>query len=113
MPSYVGITYDNPSNGYLQTQLKGSMDIDCPTWMDWFHGGLQFQVEHHVWPRIPRHRLRDVRTILIEFCKEHSLEYNEKTFLAANKALISRLQEVAKTTKSFSELFGDSINLRG
>ena len=47
-------------DGFLVTQLKGSLDVDCPPWMDWFHGGLQFQVEHHLWPKIPRHNLRTV-----------------------------------------------------
>lgn len=26
------------------TQLNTTMDVDCYRWMDWFHGGLQFQV---------------------------------------------------------------------
>ena len=26
------------------TQLNTTLDVDCYRWMDWFHGGLQFQV---------------------------------------------------------------------
>ena len=26
------------------TQLSTTLDVDCYRWMDWFHGGLQFQV---------------------------------------------------------------------
>ena len=113
MPTYSGVTYDNCANGFLQTQLKGSMNVDCPEYMDWFHGGLQFQVEHHLWPKIPRHNLRTVRTMLIPFCKEHDLEYHEDTFLRCNQQMLRRLKEAAKHTKTFSELFGDSWNMVG
>ena len=35
------------SHKWVEMQLNGTMDIDCPRWLDWFHGGLQFQTEHH------------------------------------------------------------------
>ena len=113
MPTYSGVTYDNSANGFLQTQLKGSLNVDCPRWMDWFHGGLQFQVEHHLLPKIPRHNLRTVKPMLIAFCKEHGLEYHQASFVDCNKLMLSRLKETAKHTHSFSELFGDSWNMNG
>jgi delta8-fatty-acid desaturase len=113
MPAYSGVTYDNCDNGFLQTQLKGSLDVDCPPWMDWFHGGLQFQVIHHLWPKIPRHNLRTIKPMLIAFCKEHDLVYNQATFVKCNQMMLGKLKETAKHTRSFSELFGDSWNMKG
>ena len=113
MPVHTGVTYDDSSNGYLRTQLRGSMDIDCPTYMDWFHGGLQFQAVHHIWPRLPRHNLRRVKDMLISFCNEHKLEYKQVPFLEANVMVIDKLKETSKSTKSFSEFFSDSMNLNG
>ncbi|KAJ0971498.1 hypothetical protein J5N97_019457 [Dioscorea zingiberensis] len=40
-------------NDWFEKQTMGSLDIACSPWMDWFHGGLQFQVEHHLFPRLP------------------------------------------------------------
>jgi Fatty acid desaturase len=48
----------NGTAGYYEWQALSTMDVDCPTWMDWFHGGLQFQLEHHLFPRVPRRHLR-------------------------------------------------------
>ncbi|ONM41438.1 Delta(8)-fatty-acid desaturase 2 [Zea mays] len=45
---------------WFQKQTRGTLDVACPPWMDWFHGGLQFQVEHHLFPRLPRCHLRRV-----------------------------------------------------
>jgi delta8-fatty-acid desaturase len=113
MPVHTGVTYDDSSNGYLRTQLRGSMDIDCPVWLDWFHGGIQFQVVHHIWPRLPRHNLRRVKDMLIAFCKEHKLEYKQVTFFEGNAMVIEKLKETSKSTKAFSEFFSDSMNLNG
>mmetsp|Transcript_20635 Transcript_20635/g.25518 ORF Transcript_20635/g.25518 Transcript_20635/m.25518 type:complete len:482 (+) Transcript_20635:121-1566(+) len=113
MPTYSGTTYDGCDNGHLQTQLKGSLDVDCPEWLDWFHGGLQFQTPHHVWPRMPRHNLRKAQSILMSFCKQHGLEFNCLPFLQANYTVFKTLRETGKTTLTLSELFTDGFNLVG
>lgn len=43
--------------------------------MDWFHGGLQFQIEHHLFPRLPRHNLRKVQAMVEPLCIELGLDY--------------------------------------
>ena len=47
---------------FLLSQLATTMDIECHPWLDFIHGGLQFQIEHHLFPRLPRHRLREILT---------------------------------------------------
>ena len=44
----------NEDEEFIKHQLRTSMDVDCPTWLDWLHGGLQFQAVHHLFPRMPR-----------------------------------------------------------
>jgi len=113
MASYHGVTYDNASNGYLFTQLNGSMDIDCPPWLDWFHGGLQFQAVHHLWPSVPRHNLRNLQKVLISFCQEHKLPYHHVGFFAANRMVLKALRSTSMTTKTLREMYNDALNLRG
>ena len=60
---YHGQAYNDDTDEWFRMQVKTTLNIDCPTWMDWFHGGLQFQVEHHLWPRLPRHNLRAARDL--------------------------------------------------
>eukprot|EP00591_Stephanopyxis_turris_P003592 CAMPEP_0195522042 /NCGR_PEP_ID=MMETSP0794_2-20130614/19922_1 /TAXON_ID=515487 /ORGANISM="Stephanopyxis turris, Strain CCMP 815" /LENGTH=486 /DNA_ID=CAMNT_0040651721 /DNA_START=54 /DNA_END=1514 /DNA_ORIENTATION=+ len=114
-PTYTGVTYDDPStNGYLQTQLEGSLDIDCPTSMDWFHGGLQFQTVHHIWPRLPRHNLRKAQELLMSFVKNHEgLNYYHLNFYDANCKVLGKLKETSKSTKTWNDIFQDGINLVG
>lgn len=37
-------SFSDDSEGWVVTQLGTTMDVDCYRWLDWFHGGLQFQV---------------------------------------------------------------------
>ncbi|KAL7002437.1 Delta 8 Fatty Acid Desaturase [Sarracenia purpurea var. burkii] len=50
-------------DNWFEKQTSGTIDISCSPWMDWFHGGLQFQLEHHLFPRLPRSQLRKVYII--------------------------------------------------
>ena len=54
------------------------------------------QVAHHLFPRLPRHNLRETRDRFVEpFCKEHGLVYDEMNFISGNGKVVSRLEEIA------------------
>ncbi|KAG9251182.1 fatty acid desaturase [Emericellopsis atlantica] len=84
---------------FAQRQMRTTMDIDCPTWLDWFHGGLQFQVVHHLFPRVPRHNLRRVQTLLKEFAKDTNIPYSLMGFVDGNHKVLGRLGEVGEQVK--------------
>ncbi|KAJ5725967.1 Delta 8-(E)-sphingolipid desaturase [Penicillium malachiteum] len=88
---------------FPQKMLRTTMDVDCPTWLDFFHGGLQFQAIHHLYPRMPRHNLRQAQKYVLEFCKETGIPYALFTFYDGNKEVISRLGDVAKQLRLMEE----------
>lgn len=88
---------------FPQKMLRTTMDVDCPTWLDFFHGGLQFQAVHHLYPRIPRHNLRKAQVYVKDFCRETGIPYAIYGFGEGNMEVISRLGEVAKQVKVFEE----------
>ena len=96
---------------FVVHQLATSLDIDCPTWMDWFHGGLQFQTAHHLFPRVPRHNLRKLRMLLMEFCKQNNLKYNICGFIEANRKMIKHLASVGRECRE--RALWDIANMRG
>ena len=49
--------------------------------MDLFMGGLNYQVEHHLFPSMPRPNLRKVQPIVREFCASHDIPYTETTLM--------------------------------
>lgn len=85
-----------PAESFPQKMLRTTMDVDCPEWLDFFHGGLQFQAIHHLYPRIPRHNLRKTQKLVMEFSKETGIPYALYGFVDGNKEVIGRLGDVAR-----------------
>ena len=104
MPLHVQITLSHWSmstsdvgeaESFPQHQLRTTMDVECPAWLDFLHGGLQFQAVHHLFPCVPRHNLRRLQQLVIEFCDETGIKYKRLGFVAGNKDVLGKLGEVA------------------
>ncbi|KAF0919007.1 hypothetical protein E2562_027643 [Oryza meyeriana var. granulata] len=74
---------------------RGTLDVACPPWMDWFHGGLQFQVERHLFPRLPRCHLLAVAPLVRALCAKHGLPYQRCGFWEANVHTLRTLRDAA------------------
>ena len=93
---------------WVDRQSLTTIDVDCHPALDWFHGGLQFQVIHHLFPRLPRENLREASEMLQGFFKRHKVRYLRLGFFDAQARVLRKLAE----TSSHS-LLVDAINLRG
>jgi sphingolipid 8-(E)-desaturase len=112
MPVHVQITLSHfamstadlgVAESFPQRMLRTTMDVDCPTWLDFFHGGLQFQAVHHLYPRLPRHNLRAAQKLVMEFCQEVKIPYAVYGFGEGNGRVIGQLGEVAKQARMMAE----------
>lgn len=95
MEIFDDVTYKNDEEQFFDTQLKTCIDIDNPWWLDWFHGGLQFQTAHHLFPRVPRHRLRQLRQKIEVFCHKYGKTYNSASFWDTNVLTLKCLKKGA------------------
>jgi hypothetical protein len=67
-----------------------------PKWfVDWFCGGLQYQVDHHLFPMIPRHNLKQTHELVKSFCKEWDVGYHEADMIDGTFEVLDCLDEVA------------------
>lgn len=84
-------------------QLRTTMDVDCPAWLDWMHGGLQFQTIHHLFPTMPRHNLRQASEEVKVWSKEVGVKYEVYGFVECNGKVLSRLEEVGRQARFMRE----------
>ncbi|KAG2666028.1 hypothetical protein I3760_15G036600 [Carya illinoinensis] len=112
--------YLGPPSGsdWCEKQTMGTLDISCASWMDWFHGGLQFQIEHHLFPRLPRGNLRKASPFVKELCKKHNLPYNCVSFWEANVMTIGTLRTAALQARDLANpvpknLVWEAVNTHG
>jgi len=96
-----------PAESFAHRQLRTTMDVSCPSYLDFIHGGLHMQVSHHLFPRIPRHNLRKLNVLVQEFAethKEKGLDYVTYGFLEGNGRVLSVLQNVASPVRVLSKV---------
>lgn len=89
-----GVPEGSDDAGYYEWQALSTMDVSCPPWMDWAHGGLNFQLEHHLFPRIPRWRLRSLIPLVDEIFQKYDIPVVRIPFIEANRAMLARMAEV-------------------
>lgn len=98
---------------HAHRQLRTTMDVECPLYLDFLHGGLNFQLPHHLFPRVPRFRFRAVAKEVEQWVKEEQdlvkdgtfkgrklkpnegLVYKKMTFVEGNKDVLGVLKAVA------------------
>ena len=76
------------------------MNVWTPDWLDWAHIGLQFQIEHHLFPRLPRHNLRRAREMVQEVAAKHKIGYLEPGFFKGNLMMWRALNETATAART-------------
>ena len=68
--------------------------------MNWFvyhaTGGLNLQIEHHLFPYMPRANYPDAQPIVKKFCKKYNLEYSEISLWESIQEIYFALKENSK-----------------
>ncbi|KAF7334410.1 Delta 8-sphingoloid desaturase protein [Mycena venus] len=84
-----------PSESFPHRQLRTTTDVHCADSLGWIHGGLQLQVTHHLFPRLPRHNLKAASLLVKEFAAEQGLVYAEFGWINGQKDVLGVLRSVA------------------
>jgi len=85
-------------NEFAIHQLLTTADFARDNWfLNWFVGGLNFQVEHHLFPTICHVHYKNLSYIVEKTAKEFNLPYNLKpSFTASFKSHVKRLKELGQ-----------------
>ena len=62
---------------FLHRQVLMSRNIRGSRFLDTVMGGLNYQIEHHLFPSMPRPHLRAASAIIKPFCAQHDVRYTE------------------------------------
>jgi len=79
---------------FLRRQVLMSRNVKGGRFVDWFTGGLNYQVEHHLFPSMARPHLRRVQPIVREFCETHNIAYTETTLMESYGIVVRYLNKV-------------------
>jgi fatty acid desaturase len=79
---------------YLRRQVLTSRNVRGGRLTDFLLGGLNYQIEHHLFPSMPRPCLRRARPIVQAYCRDHDIAYCETGLLTSYRQALRYLNEV-------------------
>jgi fatty acid desaturase len=93
---------------FLRRQVLTSRNVKGGWLTDLALGGLNYQIEHHLFPSMPRANLRRAQPIVRDFCQQHGLPYSQASFLNSYAQVLGHLDSVGRSTR-LTGGFGASV----
>jgi fatty acid desaturase len=79
---------------YLRRQVLTSRNVRGNRFAEFALGGLNYQIEHHLFPSMPRPNLRHAQPIVRAFCQQEGLPYAERGILGSFAEVLGHLHAV-------------------
>jgi fatty acid desaturase len=79
---------------FFSRQVLTSRNIKGSWLKDNLMGGLNYQVEHHLFPSMARPYLRRAHSIVAEYCRQNDITLVEMNLLASYKVIMKHLNKV-------------------
>jgi len=68
--------FDEYQDCFVSAQFRSTRDVVCRNvFSDWLWGGMQYQLEHHLFPSMPRSKYPALSAVLKQFAKDNGIEY--------------------------------------
>lgn len=68
---------------WMELQMRTSRSLRGGGFVHWFYGGLNTQIEHHLFPKAPRFNLLKIQKMTKDFAKKNNLAYFETSPIEA------------------------------
>ena len=85
---------------FIRTQVLTTRNVKPNPVTDFLYGGLNYQIEHHLFTRMPRNQLGRARPIIRQFCQERGIPYYETSPLRSYREILSYLHEVSAVLRN-------------
>jgi fatty acid desaturase len=80
---------------FFRRQVLSSRNIAGGRFVSVLFGGLNYQIEHHLFPSMPRSNMPQCRQIVRAYCAERGVSYCETTMIASYRRVLTYLNSVA------------------
>jgi fatty acid desaturase len=79
---------------FIRRQVLTSRNVRGSWLVDVVLGGLNYQIEHHLFPNMPRPNLRAAQPLIRAFCRQHDLAYAEASLVGSYAQAVRHLHAV-------------------
>jgi fatty acid desaturase len=85
---------DDANWGHLEKQVLTSRNVKGDVVTDWMMGGLNYQIEHHLFPSMPRANLRFAQPIVQAYCERIGLSYLSTNLIDSYRMGLRHMHDV-------------------
>jgi fatty acid desaturase len=96
---------------YLRRQVLTSRNVRGGIFTDLLLGGLNYQIEHHLFPNMPRASLRRARPVVRAYCAEQRIPYCETSLIGSYAAALRHLNSLGAPLRDPSRTTTGRANL--
>ena len=87
------------ATGFARRQVVTARNIRGGRFITFVFGGLNYQIEHHLFPSMPRPNLRRVQGLVRDFCAATDLCYREESFAGSFRQIVHHLSDVGAASR--------------
>ncbi|GIF15666.1 fatty acid desaturase family protein [Actinoplanes teichomyceticus] len=84
---------------WLERQVLTSRNIRPSAFIDFMYGGLNYQIEHHLFPTMPRMNLGRARPMVRDYCARNGIPYLEVGVLESYREVAGFLHDVSEPAR--------------
>ncbi|CAO0796171.1 unnamed protein product [Mucor circinelloides] len=88
---------------FFEIQVVTGRDVTLTPLGDWFMGGLNYQIEHHVFPNMPRHNLPKVKPMVKALCQKYDVYYHDTGFWKGTMEVLKTLDVASNMSLQLSK----------
>lgn len=93
---------------WLERQVLTSRNIKPSPLVDFLYGGLNYQIEHHLFPTMPRMNLGRCRPMVRDYCERHGIPYREVGLFTSYREVSSFLHKVSEPARRGGKTAADA-----
>jgi fatty acid desaturase len=96
-PNHKGmlITEHGSEMDFLSRQVLTARNVRANPIIDYWYGGLNYQIEHHLFPSMPRRHLGEAQRVVRAYCTQHGISYHETGFMQSYREILGYLYEIS------------------
>jgi fatty acid desaturase len=93
-PNHKGMPHPTGDEDFLRKQVLTSRNVNGSWLTDAALGGLNYQIEHHLFPAMPTPNLRKVQPMVRAYCAEMGVNYESTSLVESYRQALRHLREV-------------------
>ena len=99
-PNHKGMPHPTGAEDYLRKQVLTSRNVTGGWWTNTALGGLNYQIEHHLFPGMPSPNLSKAQPIVQAYCEEIGVAYEQTSLVESYRQALRHLHEVGAPARA-------------